>query len=178
MRKLFLLLFFLPFCLPLLAGDFFKDELKSKRIHLIIEGAAGGDFYRSPLSPLYREDQWVFAGTVTVGYKFNQNIFAGLGAGLRHCQHDQNTRFPIAGSFPAYTMVRYSFDTVWHQPYIDGKVGVVVYPKWNDFIKFYSSIGGGIHINPRLTVGLQFGWYGTLDNRYTIGSFFCLGFIL
>lgn len=178
MRKLFLIFVFFAFCLPLHAGDFFKDDLTSKRIHVVIEGAVGGDFYRSPLSPLYKENQWVFTGTVTIGYKFNNSIYAGLGGGLRHCQNDQKTGFPIAGSFPAYAMVRYSFANAWHQPYLDGKVGTVVYPKWNDSIKFHTSIGGGIHIIPRLTAGVQCGWYGTLDNKYSFGLFFCLGFIL
>ena len=120
----------------------------------------------------------MFAGTVTLGYKFNQNVFAGLGGGIRHRQNDHKNRFPIAGSFPAYAIVRYSFDNVWHKPYIDGKVGVVVYPKWNDFIKFHTAIGGGIYIRPRLTAGVQCGWYGTLDNRHTLGVLFCSGFIL
>lgn len=178
MRKLSLLLITILFCMPLYAGEFFMDELKSKRIHLIIEGAVGGDFYRSPLSPLYKTDQWAIQGTLTLGYKFNDNIFAGVGGGLRHCQNDQKTNFPVAGSFPAYTMGRYTFAHVRFKPYVDGRVGIVVYPKWNDSIKFYSSIGGGIHIFPRLTVGGQCGWYGTLDNRHSIGVLFNIGFIL
>lgn len=178
LKKLVQILFFLSLCLPLHAGSFFRDELKSKRIHVIVEGGVGGDFYRSPLSPLYKTDQWVFSGTITVGYKFNDNIFAGIGGGLRHCQNDQKTRFPIAGSFPAFVMARYTFSKVWHQPYLDGKAGVVVYPKWNDYIKFHTAIGGGIHILPRLTAGAQCGWYGTLDNRHTFSLLFCIGFIL
>lgn len=178
MRKLFLLIVSLLFGVSLHAGDFFTGELKSKKIHLIIEGAVGGDFYRSPLSPLYKTDQWAFQGMLTLGYKFNDNIFAGMGGGLRHCQNDQKTGFPIAGSFPAFAMGRYTFDKVRFKPYLDGRIGVVVYPKWNDFVKFYSSIGCGVHIIPRLTVGGQCGWYGTLDNRHTIEVLFCIGFIL
>ena len=178
MRKQFLLIVSLLFGISLHAGDFFTGELKSKRIHLIIEGAVGGDFYRSPLSPLYKMDQWAFQGTLTLGYKFNNNIFAGVGGGLRHCQNDQKTSFPIAGSFPAFGMVRYTLDNVSLKPYIDGRVGVVVYPKWNAAFKFYSSIGVGIHINSRLTAGGQCGWYGALDNRHSLGLLFCLGFIL
>ena len=143
-----------------------------------MEGAVGGDFYRSPLSPLYKTDQWAFEGTVTLGYKFNRYLFVGIGGGLRHCQNDQKTGFPIAGSFPAFARVRYSFANVWHQPYLDCKTGAVVYPKWNDFIKFHTTIGGGIHIIPRITAGAQGGWYGTLDNRHSFGLLFCLGFIL
>jgi len=178
MRKLFLLIASLLFGVTLYAGDFFTGELKSKRLHLIIEGAVGGDFYRSPLSPLYKTDQWAYQGALTLGYKFNDNIFAGLGGGLRHCQNDQKTRFPIAGSFPAYAMGRYTFSKVRFQPYLEGRAGIVVYPKWNSFVKFYSSIGGGIHISSRITAGGQCGWYGTLDNRHTIGVLFCIGFIL
>ena len=95
MRRLFLLIVFLLFGVSLHAGDFFTGELKSKRIHLIIEGAAGGDFYRSPLSPLYKTDQWAFQGTLTLGYKFNDNIFAGAGGGFRHCAgYSQQGRDP------------------------------------------------------------------------------------
>lgn len=159
------------------AGNFLTNELKSKRIHLIIEGAVGGDFYRSPLSPLYKTDQWAFQGTVTIGYKFNNNIFAGIGGGLRHCENDQKTNFPIAGSFPAFTMARYTFANLRLKPYLDGKIGIVVYPKWNDYIKFYSSIGCGVHVISRLAVGGQCGWYGTLDNRHSLGVLLCMGFI-
>lgn len=165
------------FCLPL-HSKVFKDDLRSNRIHFIVEGASGGDFYRSPLSPMYKTNQWVFVGTVTLGYKFNDSIFSGVGGGFRHCQNDQKTGFPLAGSFPAHAIIRYSFANVCCQPYIDGKVGIVVYPKWNESVKFHTSIGGGIHISPRLTAGMQCGWYGTLDNRYTFGALLCLGFIL
>lgn len=178
MRKLFLFLTLFLFCLSLYAGNFFTDELKSKRVHLIIEGTVGGDFYRSPLSPLYKTDQWVFAGTGILGYKFNDFIFAGLGAGLLHCQKDRNTSFPIAGSFPVFAFARYSFAEAWHSPYVEGRMGAVVYPKWNDNVKFHSAIGGGIHILPRLTAGGQVGWFGTLDNRYTFELLFSIGFIL
>lgn len=178
MRKLALLFMILPLCVSLHAGNFFTDELPSKRIHLIIEGAVGGDFYRSPMSPLYKTDQWAFAGTLTLGYKFTDTLFAGLGGGIRHCSNDQKTSFPIAGSFPAYAMFRYSFTNTCLKPYLDGRAGVVAYPKWNGFLKFYSSLGGGIHITPRLTAGAQCGWYGTLDNKYSLGVLFCLGFIL
>lgn len=164
--------------MPLHAGNFFTDELKSKRVHLIIEGSVGGDFYRSPLSPLYKTDQWVYAGTGILGYKFNDSIFAGLGAGFRHCQRDHNTGFPIAGSFPAFAFARYSFAKAWHSPYVEGRIGTVVYSKWNDNVKFHSAIGGGIHILPRLTAGGQVGWYGTLDNRHTVELLFSIGFIL
>ena len=129
------------------------------------------------MSPLYKTDQWYYAGTVTLGYKFSGNVFAGVGGGLRHCQNDQKTGFPIAGSFPAYAMVRYTF-AVKLRPYVEGKAGIVVYPKWNDSVKFHTAIGGGIHIIPRLTTGIQCGWYGTLDNRHSIGLQFSLGFIL
>jgi len=178
LRKLFQILLILPFCLPLHAGNFLTGDVKSKGVHLIFEGVAGGDFYISPLSPLYKTDQLVLEGTVTLGYKFNRNFFAGMGGGLRHCQYDQKTGFPIAGSFPAYAMVSYSFANAWHQPYIDGKIGVIVYPKWNDFIKFHSALGGGVHILPRITAGAQCGWYGTLDNRHSLGLLFCLSFVL
>lgn len=178
MRKLTLLFFALLLHLPLLADNFFTDELKPRKVHLIVEGMAGGDFYRSPLSPLYKTDQWAFAGTATLGYKFNEFWFAGLGGGLHHCQNDQKTNFPIAGSFPAFAMARYSFAKVWHEPYVEGRVGVLVYPKWNNFVKFNSSIGAGLHILPRITAGGQVGLYGTLDNRYSIELLFCIGFIL
>ena len=178
MRKLFQILLILQFCLPIHAGSFFSSDLKSKRIHLIVEGAAGGDFYRSPLSPLYKTDQLAFAGTVTLGYKLSDSFLAGVGGGLRYCQNDQKTGFPIAGSFPAFTIVRYSFVKSWRQPYVDGRVGGVVYPKWNDYIKFHAAVGGGVHILPRLTAGCQCGWYGTLDNKHSLGVLFCIGFIL
>ena len=178
MRKFLFLFLALLLGISLHAKDFFSDELKTKRIHFIIEGAAGGDYYRSPLSPLYKTDQWVFQGTGILGYKFTTNIFAGVGGGLRHCQNDQKTGFPVAGSFPAFAMARYTFADVLLQPYIDGKLGIVAYPKWNDFIKFYTSIGIGVHIIPRLTAGGQCGWYGTLDNRNSIGLMFNVGFIL
>lgn len=178
MKNFIFLFFIVLLCRPLNAKDFFTDELKSKRVHLILEGTAGGDFYKSPLSPLYKTDQWAFAGTGILGYKFKDNIFAGLGAGLRHCQKDHNTSFPIAGSFPAFAFARYSFVEAWHSPYVEGRMGAVVYPKWNDNIKFHSAIGGGIHILPRLTAGGQVGWYGTLDNRYTFELLFSIGFIL
>ena len=178
MRRLLLLVILLPFCLPLYSGDFFTDELKAKRIHLVIEGAVGGDYYRSPLSSLYKTNQWAFQGTVTLGYKFNNSIFAGIGGGLRHCENDQKTGFPIAGSFPAYAMARYTFANMCLKPYLDGRVGIVAYPKWNSFIKFHTSIGGGIHVIPRLSAGVQCGWYGTLDNRSTLEVLFCLGFVL
>lgn len=178
MRKLVLLLMLLPFCMSLHAGNFFTDELQSRRIHLIVEGAIGGDFYRSPLSPLYKINQWAFAGTLTLGYRFNDFVFVGLGGGIRHCADDQKTNFPIAGSFLGYAMSRYTFANLWLRPYLDGKAGIVVYPKWNDFLKFYASIGGGIHITPRLIAGGQCGWYGTLDNRHSLGVLLCIGFIL
>ncbi len=178
MKKILLLLFSIPLCIPIHAGDFFTEDLRSKRIHFVVEGLTGGDFYRSPASPLYKTNQWVFSGIIALGYKFNDNIFAGLGGGLRHCQKDQKTGFPIAGSFPAFAMARYTFADVCLKPYLDGRVGVVAYPKWNSFIKFYTSIGGGIHVIPRLTAGVQCGWYGTLDNRSTFELLFCVGFVL
>lgn len=178
MRKLFQIFFILLFWQPLHAANFFTDDLKSKRVHIIIDGAVGWDYYRSPLSPLYKTEQWVYSGSLTLGYKFNKSIFAGLGGGLRHCQNDQKTGFPIAGSFPAFAMARYTFANICLKPYLEARAGLVVYPKWNDNIKFYSSIGLGIHVIPRLTVGGQCGLYGTLDNRHTIGVLFNFGFIL
>lgn len=178
MRKSLLLLFFISLYIPLLAGNFFVEDLKSNKIHFIIEGLVGGDFYRSPASPLYKTDQWAFSGIVTLGYKFDNNFFAGFGGGLRHCQNDQKTGFPIAGSFPAFAMVRYTFSYFSIKPYLDGRVGVVAYPKWNGFLKFHASVGGGIHVIPRLSAGVQCGWYGTLDNRSAFELLFCVGFIL
>lgn len=178
MRKLLLLLYLILLCLPLHSEVFFTEGLRSNRVHFVIEGSVGGDFYRSPASPLYKTDQWALSGTMILGYKFNDNIFAGLGGGLRHCHDDQKTSFPVAGSFPAFAMGRYTFADVCLQPYLDGRVGVVAYPKWNNFLKFHSSIGGGIHVIPRLTVGVQCGWYGTLDNRSSFELLFCIGFIL
>lgn len=176
LRKLAQILIFLLLCLPLHAGDFFKDE--PKRILVIVEGVVGGDFYRSPLSPLYKTDQYVFASLVNLGYKFNNNFISGIGGGLRHCQNDQKTGFPIAGSFPIYVMGRYTFSKIWQQPYIDGRAGIVAYPKWNDNVKPQVAVGGGIHILPCLTIGVQCAWYGTLDNRHTLSALFSLGFIL
>ncbi len=179
MRKILLLSLLVSLCMtPLHAGDFFTEDLRSNRMHFVIEGLVGGDFYRSPASPMYKTDQWAFSGLLTLGYKFNDSIFAGLGGGLRHCQNDQKTGFPIAGSFPAFAMVRYTFADVCHRPYLDGRVGIVAYPKWNSFIKFHTSIGGGVHVAPRLTAGVQCGWYGTLDNRSTFELLLCIGFIL
>lgn len=177
-QKVLFLLLSLPFCFSLYAGNFFTDDLKPKGVHLVIEGAVGGDFYRSPLSPLYKTDQWVFQGTATLGYKFTNSIFAGFGGGLRHCQNDQKTGFPITGSFLGYAIGCYTFNRVHLKPYMDTRIGGVLYPKWNDSLKFYASVGGGIHILPRLTAGVQCGWYGTLDNRHSLGLLFSIGVVL
>lgn len=163
---------------PLLAQYFFTNELKPRGVHLIIEGDVGGDFYRGSYSPLYRTNQWFYSGTITLGYSFSPRLFMGVGGGIRHCDNDQKTSFPIAASFLAYGSGRYIFSNVKLKPFVVVRGGVVVYPKWNSFIKPYASIGCGIHFLPRLTAGGRFAWCGTLDNRHTTELSFFIGFCL
>lgn len=163
---------------PLFARNLFATELKPRGAHLLIEGDVGGDFYRSPNSPLYRTNQLFYTGTITVGYSFNPRFFLGIGGGIRHCENDQKTSFPIAASFLAYGSGRYFFSDVKLRPFADVRGGVVVYPKWNSFIKPYAAIGGGVHILPRLSIGGRFAWCGTLDNRHTTELSLFIGFCL
>lgn len=179
LSRLFLPIFLVLFWgASLSAQNYLSSEVKPHRVHLLIEGDVGGDFYRSPDSPLYKTNQWFYAGTLTLGYKFNPVLFAGLGVGIRHCENDQKTSFPLAASFLAYGSGRYVFPNVKLKPYLDLRGGVVVYPKWNSFIKPYAAFGGGIHLLPRITVGGRFSWCGTLDNRHTTELSFNIGFCI
>ena len=162
----------------LFAQNIISSELKSCGAHLLIEGDVGGDFYRSPSSPLYSTNQLFYAGTIELGYSFNPHFFAGMGGGIRHCENDQKTSFPIAASFLAYGSGRYIFSDVKLRPFADVRGGVVVYPKWNGFIKPYAAIGGGVHLLPRITTGGRFAFCGTLDNRHTTELSIFIGFCL
>lgn len=179
LRHLFLILLLsFSLCSTLSARCFFTSDIEPRRIHVVLEGDVGGDFYRSPYSPLYRNDQWFVAGTLVLGYNFSANVFAGVGGGIRHCNNDQKTSFPVAASFLAFATSRHVFLQVKWNPYADLRCGAVVYPKWNSFIKPYAAIGAGIHPFPRLSIGGRFSWCGTLDDRHTIELSLCLAFCI
>lgn len=167
----------LLFCAPLYSQNFFASEPRSNTVHILLEGAIGGDYYRSHLSPLYKTDQWVMDGSATLGYKF-ERIYVGLGGGVRHCENDQKTSFPVAASFLAFASCRHVFSDIKLKPYAGLRGGVTVYPKWNDFAKPYVALEGGIHILPRLIAGGRLSWCGTLDNRHTTELTLCIGFCI
>lgn len=145
------------FCKNTKAENYFNEPLKDNGLHFLIETGVGYNHYSS-MGGVYKMDQAVYYASSILGYEM-KSLFLGIGGTAS--RHTKDHLY----SFRAFLDARYKFKQTPMNPYAEILGGVVGYLKWNDFIKSYYALGGGIHILPRLSIGLRVAKVGTLDNQ-------------